>query len=59
MASHASDTLRRGVEEHTASTLGSLHTDDAQVRVVDRDARPTRSEVPRGRDETMIQAWDA
>ncbi|GAB1325928.1 nuclear transport factor 2 family protein [Streptomyces sennicomposti] len=53
MASPAfdTDTLRRGIEEHTASTLLSLYADDAEVRIVDREAQPSRPKVLRGRDE--------
>ncbi|PZH17235.1 hypothetical protein C1I97_05435 [Streptomyces sp. NTH33] len=45
------DTLRRGIEGDTASTLLSLYTDDAEIRIVDRDAQPSRPKVLHGRDE--------
>ncbi|MFK4144670.1 nuclear transport factor 2 family protein [Streptomyces sp. NPDC004065] len=45
------DTLRRGIEERTASTLLSLYSDDARIRIVDRDAQPSHPKVLHGRDE--------
>ncbi|WP_037851085.1 nuclear transport factor 2 family protein [Streptomyces sp. NRRL S-340] len=43
--------LRRGIEEHTASTLLSLYADDAEIRIVDRDSQPSHPKVLRGRAE--------
>ncbi|MFF8594693.1 nuclear transport factor 2 family protein [Streptomyces sp. NPDC015220] len=45
------DTLRRGIEDHAASTLLSLYADDAEIRIVDRDTQPSRPKVLHGRDE--------
>ena len=45
------DTLRRGVEGPTASTLLSLYADDAELRVVDRNTQPSNPRVLHGRDE--------
>ena len=45
------DTLRRGVEGHTASTLLSLYAADAELRVVDRNTQPSHPKVLHGRDE--------
>ena len=44
-------TLRRGIEEHTASALLSLYADDAEIRIVDRDTQPSHPKVLHGRDE--------
>lgn len=44
------DTLRRGVEGHTPETLLSLYRDDAEIRIVNRDATPSRPRVVSGRD---------
>ncbi|MFH8217977.1 nuclear transport factor 2 family protein [Streptomyces sp. NPDC018057] len=43
--------LRRGIEEHAAPTLLSLYADDAEIRIVDRDSRPSHPKVLRGRAE--------
>ncbi|MBK3641902.1 MULTISPECIES: nuclear transport factor 2 family protein [Streptomyces] len=45
------ETLRKGVEGHTAADLLSLYADDAQVRIVDRNSQPSQPRVLRGRDE--------
>lgn len=45
------EALRRGIEEHTTATLASLYDDDAEIRVVDRNTRPSTPKVLRGRDE--------
>ncbi|GAA0920761.1 nuclear transport factor 2 family protein [Streptomyces thermoalcalitolerans] len=45
------DTLRRGIEGDTASALLSLYADDAEIRIVDRDAPPSHPKVLRGREE--------
>jgi hypothetical protein len=45
------DTLRKGVEGHTAADLLSLYADDAQVRIVDRNTQPSQPRVLHGRDE--------
>ena len=45
------DTLRRGVEGHTAADLLSLYADDAQVRIVDRNTQPSKPKVLHGRGE--------
>ncbi|MET7478008.1 nuclear transport factor 2 family protein [Streptomyces sp. NPDC005648] len=45
------DTLRRGIEGQTAETLLSLYADDAEVRLVNRNATPSHPKVLHGRDE--------
>jgi len=45
------DTLRRGIEGQTAETLLSLYTDDAEIRLVNRNATPSHPQVLHGRDE--------
>jgi hypothetical protein len=47
----SADTLRRGVEGHTAAGLLSLYADDAQIRIVDRNTQPSSPKIVRGRDE--------
>jgi hypothetical protein len=44
------DTLRRGLEGDTHETLLSLYQDDAEVRLVNRDATPSRPKVVSGRE---------
>ncbi|POX54480.1 hypothetical protein C3489_13505 [Streptomyces sp. Ru71] len=45
------DTLRRGIEGDTAETLLSLYADDAEIRLVNRNAQPSNPAVLHGRDE--------
>lgn len=45
------ETLRRGIEGHTPETLLSLYADDAELRVVNRNAQPSHPKVLHGRDE--------
>ncbi|MBK3625479.1 MULTISPECIES: nuclear transport factor 2 family protein [Streptomyces] len=45
------ETLRRGIEGQTASTLLSLYADDAEIHVVDHNSQPSRPTVLHGRDE--------
>jgi hypothetical protein len=45
------ETLRRGIEGHTASTLLSLYADDAEIRIVDRNTQPSHPMVLHGRQE--------
>ena len=45
------ETLRQGIEGHDAATLLSLYADDAELRVVDREAQPSHPKVMHGRDE--------
>ncbi|MER6960053.1 MULTISPECIES: nuclear transport factor 2 family protein [unclassified Streptomyces] len=45
------ETLRRGVEGQTATTLLSLYADDAELRVVDHNTQPSQPRVLHGRDE--------
>lgn len=45
------ETLRRGIEGDTPQTLLSLYTDDAEIRVVDRNTRPSDPKVLHGRRE--------
>ncbi|GAA2908834.1 nuclear transport factor 2 family protein [Streptomyces mexicanus] len=52
------DTLRRGIEDHTASTLLSLYADDAEVRIVDRTAQPSHPKVLKGREEIRAMLED-
>ncbi|MEU7380397.1 MULTISPECIES: nuclear transport factor 2 family protein [unclassified Streptomyces] len=50
-------TLRRGIEGDTADTLLSLYSDDAEIRIVDRNTQPSSPKVLHGRDEigTMLE----
>lgn len=52
------DTLRRGVEGHSAASLLSLYADDAEIRVVDRNTQPSHPMVLRGRDEIRAMYED-
>ncbi|WP_062643373.1 nuclear transport factor 2 family protein [Streptomyces maremycinicus] len=45
------ETLRRGVEGDSATTLLSLYADDAEIRVIDHNTQPSRPKVLHGRDE--------
>ncbi|MDO0909553.1 nuclear transport factor 2 family protein [Streptomyces sp. DT2A-34] len=45
------ETLRRGIEGQTPETLLSLYADDAELRVVNRNAQPSRPKVLHGRGE--------
>jgi hypothetical protein len=47
----STETLRRGIEGSTAANLLSLYTDDAELRVVDRNTQPSSPRVLHGRDE--------
>ncbi|MFC5907930.1 nuclear transport factor 2 family protein [Streptacidiphilus monticola] len=44
------DTLRRGIEGHTPETLLSLYRDDAEIRLVNRNATPSHPQIVTGRD---------
>ncbi|MEU6539219.1 nuclear transport factor 2 family protein [Streptomyces sp. NPDC047000] len=52
------DTLRRGVEGHSATALASLYADDAEIRVVDRNTQPSHPMVLHGRDEIRAMYED-
>ncbi|MFE9441881.1 nuclear transport factor 2 family protein [Streptomyces sp. NPDC006602] len=45
------ETLRQGIEGHTASTLLQLYSDDAELRIVDHNTQPSHPKVLHGRDE--------
>ncbi|MHA5047726.1 nuclear transport factor 2 family protein [Streptomyces sp. SD15] len=45
------ETLRRGIEGHSAAALLSLYADDAEVRIVDRNTQPSHPMVKHGRGE--------
>ncbi|OAR27065.1 hypothetical protein A8W25_01960 [Streptomyces sp. ERV7] len=45
------ETLRRGIESHDAKTLLSLYSDDAEIRVVDRNTQPSHPMVMHGQGE--------
>ncbi|MDN3027419.1 nuclear transport factor 2 family protein [Streptomyces sp. S.PB5] len=47
----STETLRRGIEGNTAANLLSLYTDDAELRVVDRNTQPSSPRILHGRDE--------
>jgi ketosteroid isomerase-like protein len=47
--------LRRAIEERDASSQLALYTDDAEVRLVDRDHPPRAPRVLHGRD--AIRQW--
>ncbi|MYR60748.1 hypothetical protein GTY54_32465 [Streptomyces sp. SID625] len=53
--------LRRCIEEHAAPTLLSPYADAAEIRIVDRDSRPSHPTVlrdDRSTDQITVQAWD-
>lgn len=52
------ETLRRGVEDHSTDTLLSLYADDAEIRVVDRNTQPSHPMVLHGRDEIRAMFED-
>ncbi|MHB9857267.1 nuclear transport factor 2 family protein [Streptomyces sp. YIM S03343] len=52
------ETLRRGLEGHTAAPLLSLYADDAEIRVVDRNTQPSRPRVLHGKDEIRAMYED-
>jgi hypothetical protein len=45
------ETLRRGIEGNTGNTLLSLYTDDAEIRIVDRNNQPSHPTVLHGRGQ--------
>ncbi|MEW2130867.1 nuclear transport factor 2 family protein [Streptomyces sp. NPDC005435] len=45
------DTLRESIESDTGDSLLNLYEDDAEIRVIDRDAQPSHPKVLRGRSE--------
>ncbi|WP_055489270.1 nuclear transport factor 2 family protein [Streptomyces sp. TP-A0356] len=45
------ETLRRGIEGEDAATLLSLYTDDAEIRIIDRNTQPSHPKVLHGRHE--------
>ncbi|MEU5320883.1 nuclear transport factor 2 family protein [Streptomyces sp. NPDC021056] len=45
------ETLRKSIEGNTATNLLSLYTDDAELRVVDRNTQPSSPRVLHGREE--------
>ncbi|GHI03751.1 hypothetical protein AQI88_09205 [Streptomyces cellostaticus] len=45
------ETLRRGIEGSTGDTLLSLYTDDAEIRIIDRNTQPSHPKVLHGRGE--------
>lgn len=45
------ETLRRGIEGNTPQTLLSLYADDAEIRLVNRNAQPSHPKVLHGRSE--------
>ncbi|MGV9556888.1 nuclear transport factor 2 family protein [Streptomyces sp. NPDC003401] len=53
-----SETLRRGLEGRTPTTLLSLYADDAEIRVVDRNSQPSHPTVLHGRDEIAAMLED-
>ncbi|MBT3150293.1 nuclear transport factor 2 family protein [Streptomyces sp. CHD11] len=52
------DTLRQGIEADSPAPLVALYADDAELRVVDRDAQPSHPRVLRGRDEIAAMLDD-
>ncbi|GAA2442309.1 nuclear transport factor 2 family protein [Streptomyces glaucus] len=50
--------LRRAIEGEDPRTLVSLYADDAELRIVDRDAQPSRPRVLHGRDEIARMLQD-
>ncbi|MCW7940813.1 hypothetical protein AAW14_02035 [Streptomyces hygroscopicus] len=45
------EALRRGIEGENPQTLLSLYTDDAEIRIIDRNTQPSHPKVLHGRDE--------
>ncbi|MET7287939.1 nuclear transport factor 2 family protein [Streptomyces sp. NPDC005573] len=45
------DTLRRGIEGDTGNILLSLYADDAEIRIIDQNDRPSHPKIIRGRGE--------
>ncbi|MEU0335285.1 nuclear transport factor 2 family protein [Streptomyces sp. NPDC006193] len=43
------EALRRAIEGDTGDTLLSMYTDDAEIRIVDRDSQPSHPTVLHGR----------
>ncbi|MEU5366810.1 nuclear transport factor 2 family protein [Streptomyces sp. NPDC005925] len=52
------EALRRGIEEHTTATLASLYADNAEIRIVDHNTRPSTPKVLHGRDEITMMLDD-
>ncbi|WP_055695262.1 nuclear transport factor 2 family protein [Streptomyces prasinopilosus] len=52
------DTLRRGIEARTSLPMVSLYADDAELRIVDRNSRPSHPMVLHGRDEISAMLDD-
>lgn len=52
------DILRRAVEGRSPDTLLSLYTDDAEIRVVNRNAQPSHPKVLNGRNEIADMLTD-
>lgn len=52
------ETLRRGIEGQTPDTLLSLYADDAELRVVNRNAQPSHPRVLHGRGEIAEMLTD-
>ncbi|MFE9097357.1 nuclear transport factor 2 family protein [Streptomyces sp. NPDC007264] len=45
------EALRRGIEAEDATALLSLYTDDAEIRIVDRNSQPSRPRIVHGLDQ--------
>ena len=45
------ETLRRGIEGSVGDALLSLYTDDAEIRIIDRNTQPSSPKVLHGRSE--------
>jgi SnoaL-like domain len=45
------EALRRGIEGDDATALLSLYTDDAKIRIVDRNTQPSHPKIVHGRDQ--------
>jgi hypothetical protein len=52
------ETLRRGVEGNTGNTLLSLYTDDAEIRIIDRNTQPSHPKILHGRPEIAAMLDD-
>ncbi|MER5943689.1 nuclear transport factor 2 family protein [Streptomyces sp. NPDC001928] len=52
------DTLRQAVEGQSPATLLSLYTDDAEIRVVNRNAQPSHPQVLSGRSQIEAMLTD-
>ncbi|MEU2776411.1 nuclear transport factor 2 family protein [Streptomyces sp. NPDC007162] len=51
-------TLRRAIEGNTGNSLLALYTDDAEIRIVDRNAQPSHPKILHGRRDIAAMLDD-